>query len=186
MHAKPSKYLRTKPGRERQVERAWTKGGLLHMPERLQPNITHVAAVRTDNAPTGTLWHAAIPKHADPETRSKAMAVYINSTAGVVAMPGARIPRKPLYPWYSVSDVKSLLVPAPSETMIKQPATTYDIHGNSDLGLWRDPNGVRIALDHIVCGVLKMEGSTVAAMRQELSRKPMVTGRRYGESSLSG
>ena len=181
MRAAPNRYLRAKPGREKQAERAWAKGGLLHIPERLQPNITHVAAVRTDNASIGTSWHAVTPRHADPETWSKAMAVYINSTVGVVAMLGARIPRKPLYPRYSVSDVKSLLVPALSETMIKQLATTYDRYGNSDLGLWRDPNSIRIALDHTVCGVLNLDGSIMATMRQELSREPMVTGRRYGE-----
>lgn len=105
---------------------------------------------------------------------------------GVVAMLGARIPRKPLYPRYSVSDVKSLLVPALSETMIKQLTATYDRYGNSDLGLWRDPNGTRIALDDAVCNILNLDRSTVATMRQELSREPMVTGKRYGESSLSG
>ena len=181
MHAMPNKYLITKAGKERQAERAWVKGGLLHIPERLQPNITHVAAIVTDSASIGTSWHAITPKEEVPEIWSKAMAVYLNSTVGVVSILGVRIPRKPLYPRYSVTDIKALPVPILSKGMIRQLVSAYNRHKESDLGLWRSPNQTRVALDKAVCRILKLDESMVGTMRRELSREPMVTGKRYGE-----
>ena len=180
MRASPNKYLIPKPGKEKQAERAWAKAGLLHVPERLQPNITHVAAIVTDGVSIGTSWHAITPKYGDPATWSKAMAVYVNSTLGVAAMLGVRIPRKPLYPRYGVGNIKSLPVPVLSQGMVKRLAAACDKHGDSKLGLWRRPNRTRVALDDAVRRVLGLDESEVGTMRRELSREPMVTGKRYG------
>ena len=181
MRAQHNKYLIAKPGKAKQADDAWAKGGLLHLPESLQPNITHVAAVRTENHSLGGTWYAVTPKDGDAEQWSKAMVSYINSTVGVVAMLGVRVPKKPLYPRYGVANIESLPVPALDKDAIGKLAAVYDKLKDSDLGLWRNPNEVRLALDGAVCDALGMDSGMVATMRTELSREPMVTGRRYGE-----
>ena len=180
MRAAPNKYLVVKCCKEKQAERAWAKAGLLHVPERLQPNITHVAAIATDGASIGTSWYAITPKRGDPAMWSKAMAVCLNSTVGVVAMLGVRIPFKPLYPRYGVTNIRSLPVPVLSRDMVKRLAAAYDKHCDSKLGLWGSPNKTRMALDDVVRRVLGLDESTIGTMRRELSREPMVTGKRYG------
>lgn len=183
LRAKPNKYLIAKPSREEQAENSWKRGGLLHVPERVQPNITHVLAVRTDHPSIGTSWYAVIPTDEDSKIWSKAMTVYLNSTVGAVAMLGARIPRKPLYPRYSVDDIQSIPLPVVSKRRMAVLASTYDRYKDADLGILRNPNSTREALDAAICRTLDLDSDAVNTMRRELSREPMITGKRYGEQA---
>ena len=184
MRAAPNKYLTAKAGKERQAEVTWENGAHLHIAERVQPNITHVIAVKTDYKSVGTSWYAIKPKTGDAEKWSKAMVVYLNSTIGVVTLLGVRVPRKPLYPRFSGKDLLSLPLPVMSKETVAGLATIYDVEKDRPLGVWRNPNETKVKLDRAVCRVLGLNDDTVGRMRVELAREPMVTGRRYGEQPV--
>lgn len=179
LRATPNKYLTAKLGREKQAENSWSRGGLLHVPEHVRLNITHALAIRTDHKSIGTSWYPIIPTDEDPEIWSKAMAVYLNSTIGVIAMLGARIPRILEYPRYGVDDVKTIPLPIMSKGKLNRLASVYDKHKDADLGVLKNPNPLREKLDLAVCKVLNLDTDMVSTMRRELSREPMITGKRY-------
>ena len=184
MRAAPNKYLSYKDGKEKKARTVWENGSHLHIAERVQPNLTHVIAVKTDTKSVGTSWYSIKPKTGDAEEWSKTMAVYLNSTIGVISLLGVRVPRKPLYPRFSGNGLQSLPLPVMSETMIKQLATTYDHQKNSPLGVWRNPNETKIKIDEAVSKVLGLNNALIDNMRTTLACEPMVTGKRYGKPML--
>lgn len=184
MHAVPNKYLIPKPGKEKQAESAWAKGGLLHIGERLRFNLVHAVAVKTNSISIGTSWHAISPKAktGDQELWSRAMAVWLNSTVGIVSLLGKRSTSKDLaYVRFPIDSLCDVLIPELDKRMMLMLTRAYDKYSDSDLGLIRDPNATRIALDKAVCRVLGLDESVMSTMRTELSREPMITGKRYGE-----
>ena len=118
------------------------------------------------------------------EMWSKAMAVYLNSTIGVISLLGVRVPKKPLYPRFSVEDLKSLPLPVMSKKVITRLARTYDVQKDDHLGVWRNPNTTKKKIDKAVCSALGVSEAVVGKMRTELAREPMVTGKRYGEQPV--
>ena len=200
LHATANKYLIARKGKEEQADTVWKNGAWLHVVERVQPNTTKVFAVKTDGKSVGTSWHTITPKNSDEEQLSEdtvkhwsddmmekwseAMVVYLNSTLGVVSLLGVRIPRKPLYPRYGVDSVRSVPVPKLDKTRIMKLARLYKKYKNDNLGLLQNPNETRVAIDRAVCKILGADIGLVSQMRTELSREPMITGRRYNEAPL--
>ena len=206
MRADQDKYLITKPGKEEQANKIWANDARLHIVERLQPNITHVIAIKTDDKSVGTSWYSITPRADDVKNKlkditddkervlkavedytemwSKAMAVYLNSTIGVISLLGIRVPKKPLYPRFSSKDLNSLPLPVMSKKVITRLARTYDVQKDSHLGVWRNPNTTRKKIDKAVCSALGVREAVVGKMRTELAREPMVTGKRYGEQPV--
>ena len=200
LHATANKYLIARKGKGEQADKVWENGAWLHVVERVQPNTTKVFAVKTDDKSVGTSWHTIKPKNSAEEQSSEnmvekwsddmvekwseAMVVYLNSTLGVVSLLGVRIPRKPLYPRYGVDSVRSIPVPKLDKTRIMRLARLYKKYKNDNLGLLQNPNEMRVAIDRAVCRILGADIGLVSQMRTELSREPMITGRRYNEAPL--
>ena len=180
----PDKYLIEKPGYEQEASKLWENGCLLHLQLSLQPNITRPTAVRTDGPSIGFTWRPTRPKPhitTSVDIWSKAMTAYLNCTVGVLALLGVKDSRKPLWPRYPVENLRSLSVPLLNRSQVARLARIYDQHKDDDLGILRNPNRTRESIDTKVCNALSIDKNVVRTVRIELSREPMVTGKRYGE-----
>ena len=193
MRAEPYTYVKPKCGKTKEARRFWSRRATLLLPERIQPNITRAAAINSTIPTVGTSWTGVRPRGNESllnervggwtEAWPKAMAVYLNSTPGIIALLGVRIPRKLMYPTYSLEEnQRRIPVPHLTQAQVVSMATAYDRLAGRKLGLWRDhADKVRTQLDGVVCKTLGLDAEDVARMRRELSREPMVTGRQYGE-----
>ena len=193
MSMSPYTYVRPKPNKVKEAERFWSRRATLLLPERMRLNLVRVSAINSTQPTVGTSWTGVRPRvdeswpterrRAWAEAWPKAMAMYLNSTPGIVALLGVRIPKTLQYPTYSlVENQRRIPVPDLSYEQASSLAATFARISDKTLGQWRDHmNPTRIALDGTVCNVLKLNKEDVARMRFELSREPMVTGKRYGE-----
>ena len=188
MHSFPNKYLIRNPKHAKSgtdwknlADRSWAKGGLLHIAERVRLNLTHVVALKTDGKSIGSSWHSVTPNDADPRTWSQAMAVYLNSSIGVVAMLGVRTPKIPDYPRWGVNNIRSIPVPIMNNNMISSLSDAYDVHSDSNLGTLKEPSNTRVLLDEIVRDTLNLSNDTVVTIRHQLSVEPMVTQKCPGQ-----
>ena len=181
MLAPLNKYITVRKGKEKESHKMWKKAGLLHLPERIQPNITHVAAIRTESPSIGTSWYSIRPIIGDVETWSSAMCTYFNSSCGVLSLLSTRVQKKLLYPRFSANSIKSLMMPTLSNKQLSILSKTYESLKHDNLGIWKNPNSIRKELDNVVSKTLKVDPNFVTNVRSELSREPMITGRRYGE-----
>ena len=182
MHSFPNKYLIRNPKYDKSgiewkkiAERAWQKGGFLHIAERARLNLTHVVALKTDSPSIGSSWHSVSPNQGDPWTWSQAMAVYLNSSIGILAMLGTRTPKVPDYPRWGVDNIRSILIPVLSDEMVLTMSHAYDKYCDKPLGTLKDPTNTRVLLDEAVCEILNINRDTIAAIRHQLSVEPMIT-----------
>ena len=111
------------------------------------------------------------------------MATYLNSTLGIVSILGVRIPNVLSYPKFSLEE-NQRRIPVPDLTykQVSRLAVAYDRLSGLTLGRWSEhADKARTALDDAVCRTLELNAEVVATTRFELSREPMVTGKRYNE-----
>ena len=188
MHSFPNKYLVRNPKHAKSgddwknlADRSWRKGGFLHIAERVRLNLTHVVALKTDGKSIGSSWHSVTPSDADPRTWSQAMAVYLNSTIGIVAMLGVRTPKIPDYPRWGVNNIRSIPVPLMNNNIISLLSNAYDKHCDTNLGTLKKPTNARVSLDEAVCDSLNISKDVVVTMRHQLSVEPMVTQKCVGQ-----
>ncbi|MXY60495.1 MAG: hypothetical protein F4Y82_00020 [Cenarchaeum sp. SB0665_bin_23] len=80
-----------------------------------------------------------------------------------------------------VEDIHHVKIPVLEKKAMTKLVRTYDRYCDKNLDLLRNPNKIRVALDKAVCDTLGLDQAIVSTMRTELSREPMVTGKRYGE-----
>ena len=107
----------------------------------------------------------------------KSMTAYFNSSLGIVSMLGVRIPRKPLYPRFSVENHASIPVPNMDEKAMDILAHAYDNNAVKRIGEWKcrdDP--VRKVLDVAVSKALGVDVKVTSEVRTHLSREPMCVG----------
>ena len=184
LRAKPNKYLVEKFGKEKKANAVWTKAALLQITERTRLNTASIFAVMLDSESVGTSWYSVKPRDADARQWSKAMAVYLNSTLGVLVMLGIRSPRVLSYPRYSKDALENMPIPVLTAKKLARLVKIYERYKDDDLGLLQNPSSTRVAIDEAVCKVFGVDTSLVTTIRREISKEPMVTDRRYGESAL--
>ncbi len=182
IQVEPYTYVIPKPDKIRAAKQFWSKRARLLLPERIQPNIVRAAVINSTQPTVGTSWTGVRPRGTDKEMWSKAMSVYLNSTLGIISLLGVRIPRKLMYPRYSLEE-NQRRIPVPkvlTKTKMRLLCRTYDVTATEVIGQWDDHGDpVRTRLDCAVGTVLKLDEDDVRRMRFELSREPMVTGKRY-------
>lgn len=187
MQVEPYTYVTPKHDKIKEAERFWEQRSTLLLPERIRLNLARVSAIYSTIPTIGASWTGVIQHIQEMWSAThrvwwnKAMAAYLNSTVGMVALLGVRIPKDLTYPTYSLDEnQRRIPVPDFTQTQASQLAAVYDRLCNNTLGLLRDSSDkTRIALDDTVCKTLGIEG--VDRIRYELSREPMITGKRYGE-----
>ena len=178
----PYTYVMPKRGEEKRANMYWSKRSSLLIPERIQPDVSRATAIHSSEPTMGASWTGIRARGENPDTWTKAMAVYLNSTLGIISILGVRIPKKLLYPYYSMKENKKRIpVPILADDQARALADAYDKVATKKLGRWReDEDPVRMEIDSIVGGILGQDAADITRMRFELSREPMVTKQRYG------
>ncbi len=181
---RPYSYLIPKKGMEASADRVWSGASHLLFPEKLRLNLSHVTAVCSPDETVGTSWYNVRPRAGGAAERlrwSKAMAVFLNSTPGIVAVLGMRIPTVLSRPRFSSAGAKGMRVPLLSDGQAGALAGAYKRHASRPIGRFAEPDDpVRRGIDDAVSSALDIPGGTVGRMRCELAKEPMCTGRRYG------
>lgn len=188
LQADPYTYILPKKGKLKEAKKFWSKRATLLLPETLQPNITHVSALNSSLPTVGVSWTPVRPYPNTTENHtkwSKAITAYLNSTVGIISILGIRIPRKPLYPRFSINGCQdSIPVPSFLETDISTLSDIFDDVAKIETRKWSDPNDpIRIKLDKSLSKIIKLDYPLVEKMRFELSQEPMCTGKRYTKSN---
>lgn len=182
---RPYTYLIPKEGMGERARRVWSRASHLLFPEKLRLNLAHVTAVCSPDETVGTSWYNVRPRAAGAAGRlrwSKAMAAFLNSTPGIVAVLGMRIPTVLSRPRFSDAGAGDVPVPRLSAGQEGTLAGAYDRYAARPIGLFAEPDDpVRRGIDDAVSQLLGIPDNTMARMRRELAREPMCTGRRYGE-----
>ncbi|MXX79507.1 MAG: SAM-dependent DNA methyltransferase [Chloroflexi bacterium] len=184
MRAKPDSHLEQKEGKRSMADRYWEQRSRLLIANRLWLPSARVGAVLLDYAVLGSLW-TPCRTHDGNLSTMKALAVYLNSTVGILSLLGGRDNRKPSYPQFSLDTLRSLRVPdfaALGNDARDALAATYDRLQDEVLlplpQMNEDP--VRKQLDDAVIAALDLDPEWVAQVRQALSEEPSVTNRRFG------
>ena len=190
IESRPYAYLVPKRGMGERAEKVWSRASHLLFPEKLRLNLAHVTAVCSPDETAGTSWYSVRPRagaaaestEATGRLRwSKAMAVFLNSTPGIVAVLGVRIPTVLSRPRFSNAGARDTPVPRLSAKQERALAGAYDRYAARAIGrLAEADDPVRRGIDDEVSQLLGIPGGTVERMRRELAREPMCTGRRYG------
>ena len=180
---RPYSYLVPKKGMADRADRVWSQASHLLFPEKLRLNLSHVTAVCSPDETVGTSWYNVRPRAGGAAVRlrwSKAMAVFLNSTPGIVAVLGMRIPTILSRPRFSSAGAKGMQVPHLSDGQAGALAGAYKRYADKPIGRFAEPDDpVRRGIDEAVSSTMGIPGVTVARMRRELAREPMCTGRRY-------
>ena len=123
-------------------------------------------AVGIDQPVVGSRWTPCRPKD-ENESTAKALAVYLNSSVGILSLLGGRDNRVPSYPQFSLDTLRSLQVPNFSQlgTDARDAlATTYDWRQDDVLlplpQMNNDP--IRKQLDEAVTTALGLDPEWVA------------------------
>lgn len=188
LQADPYTYILPKKGKLKEAKNFWSKRATLLLPETLQPNITHVSALNSSLPTVGMSWTPVRPypnTTENPTKWSKAITAYLNSTVGIISMLGIRIPRKPLYPRFSITGCQdSIPIPSFSEPDIGMLSDIFDDVAKTETRKWSDPNDpIRIKLDKSLSKIIKNDYPLVEKIRFELSQEPMCTGKRHLETT---
>ena len=181
IEVKPYTYIVPKEGKIKNAEKYWANRSTLLVPIFLQPNLARPTAVISSIPTIGVSWTSVTPHDSTHGKRwSLAMAMYFNSTIGIVSLLGVRIPKKPLFPRFSVENHAKIPVPILSAKQINDLADAYKNHATEKIGLWCESDDpVRSSIDATISSSLGVDIEYVNTMRFELSREPMCTGKSY-------
>ena len=177
----PYTYVVPKHGQKKRANMYWSKRSSLLIPERIQTDVSRATAIHSSEPTMGASWTGIRARGENPDVWTKAMAVYLNSTLGIISILGVRIPKKLLYPYYSMKENKKRIpVPVLTADHARALADAYEKVATKKLGRWReDDDPVRMEVDSIVGNILEQDSTDIKRMRFELSREPMVTKQRY-------
>lgn len=181
MEVSPYTYIVPKKGKLKKAEEYWASRSILLVPIFVQPNLARPTAVISTVPTIGVSWTSVRPYESSRKKEwSLAMAMYFNSTIGIVSLLGVRIPKKPLFPRFSVENHAKIPIPILSPKQIDDLAGAYKNFAMKKIGLWRESDDpIRSGIDAVVSSSLKINIEYVNNMRFELSREPMCTGERY-------
>ncbi len=184
MRGQPDKFIEPKRDKRSLANRYWQQRSPLLLPHRLWLPLARVGAVTLDQPAVGSIWTPCRP-YDKSESTAKALAVYLNSSIGILSLLGGRDNRKPSYPQFSLDTLRSLRVPDFQHLGTEARdalAKTHDRHQDDILlplpQMNDDP--VRKQLDEAVTAALGLDAEWVARVRQSLSEEPSVTNRRFG------
>ncbi len=184
MRGQTDAYIEPKAPKKGLANKYWEQRSRLLLAHRLWLPRARVCAVSLDQPTVGSRWTPCRP-HDKNESTAKALAVYLNSSVGILSLLGGRDNRKPSYPQFSLDTLRSLRVPDFNKLSTDARdalATTYDCYRDDVLlplpQMNEDP--IRQQLDEAVTTALGLDAEWIAQVRQALSEEPSVTNRRFG------
>lgn len=186
MSATTDTAIAPRPGQADRARVYWSRRGRLMLPTRAFLRTTRTMAVVLDSAALGSAWVPCrvVDANVEPDAMEKAMAVYVNSSVGLLSILGDRSNRKPTYPNFSIADLNGLVVPralAESEETVAQLSAAFDTFHDGIL----EPLPAmmscttRLELDKAVGDAVGLSNDTVSAIRRDIAAEPSVTGNRF-------
>ena len=178
-------HLVAKSNSKGDSERLWARRGRLLLPTHMSLTSIRMLSVRLSRPALGSLWVPCKP-HIDgveDGDLEKALCVYFNSSVGILAVLGNRTNKSPRYPTLAIHDMRSIPVPALANRpgAVRELAAMYDGLETETLLPLHSMNqcNTRRALDDAVAAHLNIDDETVTTLRENLSREPSISGRRY-------
>ncbi|MXW96691.1 MAG: hypothetical protein F4110_05705 [Acidimicrobiaceae bacterium] len=169
-------YIHAKSGREHLADKYYSKAARLLIAAKPRLNTLRVLAVCCDEPTVGSGWvpAAALGGELDPEW-SQAMAVYLNSTLGVLAMLAAAAPNTLSRVGVSLDALRSLPVPDLEPASRRFLAAVFGTVVEPLLPLHQSQRcPSRARLDEAVGQVLGIPARDLDALRRELAAEPSV------------
>lgn len=184
MAAKPDAYIEPMPGKLSQADAYWSQRGRLFVPAKLRLNTARVAAVWSAQPAVGSLWIPCRLVNFDEEATEKALAVYFNSSVGLLALLGGRSNKVLSRPEFSMDALRS--VPVPNFGKLGNGARDRLTQAYESLSATpllplphMDADPARQALDEAVVQAIGIDAGWAAEIRRALSEEPCVTQKRY-------
>lgn len=180
--AKPNAWLvpRSEPLKGRPLRDAallWGRAGRLMIAERMWLVTQKLVCVRLPDDALSNVWWP-LRMRGQGAAAEKALALWLNSTLGLLSMIGHRVPtrgpwvqfKKPVLEAMPVLDVRAL-----SKTQLTQLASAYDAVASSKLGVLREMENdeVRASMDAALSRVLDLP--TIGPIRALLGREPVIS-----------
>ena len=190
---KQNRYLsalpRAKPGRSlRDAKLLWSRAGRLMIAERLRLNTTRLVSVRLRRAALSNTWWPCritnLEGGMSEENAEKIIALWLNSTLGVISLIGARVDTEGAWVDLKKPILQNLMVPNPAHSMFRGRRLTklvsaYDKLANQELRplpqIADDP--VRARIDTAIARALEFTDD-IEITREMLAREPILTGSR--------
>lgn len=184
MRASEDMFIEPKSDKADLAEKYWSERSRLLVPGQLRLPLTQVAAVVVDRRTVGSRWSPCRPHDRKPQT-AYALAAYLNSSLGLLALLGSRDNKSPSYPAFSLDTLRSVPVPDfmhYGDRARDALSNTFDNLKNEVLlplpEMDQDP--VRRELDDAVTDALDLDPEWVTGIRRALSEEPSITGKRFG------
>lgn len=186
MRAKPDSYISAKSGHETAAENLWRGRGRLLLPTRLNLVTTRALSVRLDEAVLGSAWVPCNPlvEGYESNTVEKCLALYLNSSLGILSFVGARSNKTLIYPQFSMYNLHRLTVPdfrRLDASIIHELSAVFDRLSSSELRPLPEMSVCRTrkAIDASICDALAVEPDSMSRIRESLAAEPSITGKRF-------
>ena len=181
LRAEPDCYLHTTSEKAQTASRLWNRRARLLLTARFRLTTGRTFALAATERVLGSLWIPVKPiEPADGWEES--MAVYLNSTVGVLAQIRVSSPHSLERPSMSIDGMRRIPAPDLTPDRIEVLAAAYEEVCDQPLAKLCDAanDPVRKRLDEAVCNALGLDKEDTDRIRSELAAEPSVTGRPAG------
>ena len=176
--ARPDFYSIPKPTERarRLAAKYWSQRG--HLLLSADPRLTtmRVLAVHSDLPTLGSRWVPFTALHADPEIWSKAMAVWLNSSLGILAVIAGATHHVGGRPKISLDAMHNMRAPVLEADAATSLAAVFDDLSRDELGRIADSGDdlTRQALDAAIVDAFNLDAEVVTRVREALAAEPSV------------
>lgn len=184
MRATQDVFIEPKTDKTELAEKYWNERSRFLLPNHLRLPLTRTMAVVLATRSVGSRWSPCRPHDRTLQT-THALAVYLNSSVGILALLGIRDNKIPSYPAFSLDTLRAIPVPNFEYygTEVRNAlANAFGSLKNEVLlplpEMDQDP--VRQKLDDALIEALDLDPEWVAEIRWALSEEPSITGKRFG------
>jgi hypothetical protein len=187
MEIAPNKWLSPRTtaaaGRPaRDVGLLWPRAGTVMIAERSRLNTQRALAVRLPAKGLSNVWWP-VRLHKDDERAEKVLALWLNSTLGIMTMVAHRVPTEGAWVQFkkpTIEELPILDVLALSESQLKRLAGAYDTLANEELNTMQNmaEDPTRCAADDAFAKVLGLP--SLDNLRSELAVEPVICNRPLG------
>lgn len=191
INAETDSYISAKSGKAAIAERLWQGRGRLLLPTRLNLTTTRALSVRLTEAALGSAWVPCNPsiEGIASDLLEKCLALYLNSSLGILSFMGTRSNKTLIYPQFSMYSLNGLTVPdfrILDDSTIHKLATDYERLSSSELKPLRELSTceTRRAIDESICDSLELDHEPVSRIRDSLAAEPSITGKRFAFRSI--
>ena len=166
-------------GTHPRIHKLFSKAGFLLITSGQRTNTARLTAVADDKKHVGRGW---LPITGPESQEAKAIAVFINSTAGRLQL-WRKAGRTIEYPQYNPEPLESIRIPDPKDTRIQRIlANCWERTKDMEVPQFRDGEcDVRAMWDNAVAEAMGWESEDLARLRELLNNEPHVRGLGYNQ-----